>query len=1386
MARYNFSRLGDETFERFAQALIKKVIGPGTATFGPGRDGGREATFEGAAPYPSTHERWDGRWLFQVKFHDLTLASIEQVRSKLPRDLATELDKLRTDGIFYDNYILITNVPLTAYPQAGTIDTLTRLASSYADVLTRFSTWGADDLSAFVDGNGDIRTSYVELLQPGDVIQELLSGSRATREASIIDSYASHGFTRERFARLEEAGDANDDKVPLQAVFIDLDVDIRASRLPKRRKFGPLEPYRSQRQGAVSEAPSYSALAIMNASDADRIVLIGGPGQGKSTLAQYLVQIHRAALLNRLSELDAKGDLPQLSTTRIPFRVILRPFGQWLGARPDKAPLERYLAEDMSSVTGMDVDVDTVLDIIRGNPTLLVLDGLDEVPDPATRALVIDAVTEFLEHAERVLGADVQVVATSRPTGYGHEFEAERYLHLTIKALTTDQIQTYVDRWVEAKQLDGLRDARVKEIFAEIGTDSHVSRLLTNPLQVTIVLVIVLAGGTPPAQREALFHDYVEVIYKRETSKAKELITSSKQELLGFHAYFAYQLHKSAGPSEAKVTTLDEAAFRNEVQRYVSTFDPYALPAELRAKVDRFVIEAKDRLVLIVESLEGQFGFELRSFEEYFAAAHLVDGAASTEQRLERFRAIGAHPRWHNVGLFLAGRVGRAYPGEAPGLVQTARTMNSEGWAKYLRPGSWLLLDLATDQVFGANRPLQRAALEGGLELITAPPAAWEAGDIDELVNKLPAQDIADLLLPLLRARRESVADRFLLRVAQIRLAARSDEGDILEMIVAGLDSGQEEALEQFYRMALRGSYPAEWVAPLIQKLCDTTSDSYVATHVGTGISAKPLVWAAAFLSQSPDPSLVEIVVQEVLESRDFLSFDRSDSKEWERLAELADSSKTGEEFAVWLTALVNQLPVVRPYRDAHRRRDSILRNVALPWSAVPNTTALTDLCAKPSPTGRIGLFTDVAQTIVLAASGAAVDAIGKVRQLLEGGKVSPLWLAHVLAARTAASPILRAFAWSLRVNGVAGGEAVAAAAAHYSGEDGRERWTSAIDEIARAAQWLGEPDSIGRRAFGSLLEPREDGWAQIDGLCKRSIGVGADYLTTTTIDSDTVISADRLAEVLGRLPLSVATSKSLVDEYWANFAFTPWTYDGSVHDRGWASIRELIAAEDPPWRLILTIILRLLADEKAPLDTAAQALNDSIRSPTAQDHSVYGGDPTAAMALLTRLGRLHVITTGHAKTILQVATESLYWDLAQISDQLTRQGLWTDFVADVVAGMRDSQSKHLQRTAALLGALLQPGDRSRVSAYIAAVAECGDRTECDEWYGDWSAVPTPTDATAVALWIELLSEALERTTTSSKQCIVLGDRLDDLIDSSRAPIVVREAELGLPLSAGV
>lgn len=120
MPKYNLDALGPQEFEHLCQSLVQQIIAPGAKIYGMGKDGAREATYQGKAKYPSEKEQWDGSWIFQAKFHDTMQLGPVKARELLINDIGEELKKI-TEKYNHpcDNYILLPNVTLTPAFQSG-------------------------------------------------------------------------------------------------------------------------------------------------------------------------------------------------------------------------------------------------------------------------------------------------------------------------------------------------------------------------------------------------------------------------------------------------------------------------------------------------------------------------------------------------------------------------------------------------------------------------------------------------------------------------------------------------------------------------------------------------------------------------------------------------------------------------------------------------------------------------------------------------------------------------------------------------------------------------------------------------------------------------------------------------------------------------------------------------------------------------------------------------------------------------------------------------------------------------------------------------------------------------------------------------------------------
>ncbi|MFK9090110.1 NACHT domain-containing protein [Bacillus salipaludis] len=696
MSKYVLNNLGANLFEQLSQNLVQEVIGKGAKVYGLGKDGAREATFQGKAPYPSEAEMWDGSWIFQAKFHDTDQIGYKEARRGIYQELDGELFKVTQKYKHKcDNYILITNVSLSPAFKTGLKDKIdNEIIPKYKNKIKNIHVWGAEEICSFLDIYPNIRQTYGGLLVSGDIIAKLL-GIIECNENDLdekVKLYCQGAYSYESAASLDDAGDIDDQKIELQKVFIDLDVK------PPRLWDFKFEAISDWIKELEREEMDNTVLSFILDDSVRKMVFVGGPGLGKSTLGQYISQLYRARLIGKLK--DFEPDKPYLEATipRIPFRVILRDFATWIEENPKlHNGIFQYLADDFKLNSGKDVSVDEIHTIIKGNPILLIVDGLDEVPEKNLRQKIIDQINVFINQIETVYKSDYRIIASTRPQGYTQDFSPTEYLHLSLQNLSEDQAIDYATRWIEQKEKHPKEKQRILNTLKICLEDEIVKELTNTPLQITILLVIIRAGATPPKQREELYQTYMDTIYRREQKKSSLLISTDQSWIYGLHQYLGYVLQKRTEIDRTDAL-ISISEFFDLVVEYLDYLNPELDEERLTIEAKKIIMIARERLVLIESPQENKIGFTLTVMREFFAACHLVDTAMDSQERNKRFKAIATSTYWRNVALFFAGRVGRSLKGEAASLIDICREIDNEEDSKYIKRGAELALQIVNDR----------------------------------------------------------------------------------------------------------------------------------------------------------------------------------------------------------------------------------------------------------------------------------------------------------------------------------------------------------------------------------------------------------------------------------------------------------------------------------------------------------------------------------------------------------------------------------------------------------------------------------------------------------------------------------------------------------------
>ncbi|MGP4114358.1 NACHT domain-containing protein [Streptomyces sp. 4N509B] len=410
-----------------------------------------------------------------------------------------------------------------------------------------------------------------------------------------------------------------------------------------------------ERARDATQRPVEPVLDVLGDEQRPRLVLLGDPGAGKSTLARYLALTLTGAI---------HDGVPEALRGRLPLVVELRRYAQ---AEWREATFERFL-EHLHETEGLSVPGRVLAPLLAEGRALVIFDGLDELFDPQVRNRVAHRVAAF---ACKYPG--VRVVVTSRQIGYQRGVLAgAEFGHYMLQDLTEKQIGEFAQRWY-ANACPGnaeLAEILVRRITDAVTTSRSVRELAGNPLLLTI-LAIIGRRQTLPRDRQGVYEHAVTVLVAHWDRDAKHL-------------------RAAGGPDVREVLDHLDAADRLELLRLLARrmqngedgiagnhihakeledvlrdyFRQYDLPPlRVQAAARAMVQQLRERNFILSHYGGGVYGFVHRTFLEYLAASDIVhrfkDEREWTPEELvhDVFGHRATDPAWHEVLLLIIGQL---------------------------------------------------------------------------------------------------------------------------------------------------------------------------------------------------------------------------------------------------------------------------------------------------------------------------------------------------------------------------------------------------------------------------------------------------------------------------------------------------------------------------------------------------------------------------------------------------------------------------------------------------------------------------------------------------------------------------------------------------------
>ena len=247
---------------------------------------------------------------------------------------------------------------------------------------------------------------------------------------------------------------------------------------------GILDPEHPQwRREASQVTETYEVGEALRVLD-DRIVILGAPGSGKTTLIRYLA----VTFADRKAE-DRLGITHDL----IP---ILLPLRDWVNDKQDLTP-ETLGAYVLGKALEADCPDGFFRQALLAGRCLVLLDGMDEVSTEGDRARVAKEIDALVAAFPKN-----RFVVTSRPAGY-EGVSLSGFTVLRVRDFTDEDVEAFARRWSLAVEIAsrGLKreedaawavaeedaERQADDLVRAIREKDRVRQLAVNPLLLTIV-----------------------------------------------------------------------------------------------------------------------------------------------------------------------------------------------------------------------------------------------------------------------------------------------------------------------------------------------------------------------------------------------------------------------------------------------------------------------------------------------------------------------------------------------------------------------------------------------------------------------------------------------------------------------------------------------------------------------------------------------------------------------------------------------------------------------------------------------------------------------------------------------------------------------------------
>jgi hypothetical protein len=353
---------------------------------------------------------------------------------------------------------------------------------------------------------------------------------------------------------------------------------------------------------------------------AGRLVLLGDPGAGKTTLIRWVA----TAYLLRLKQDPGFKDLPDVKTLPgrdwLPIVVRCRDLDESCRTGSiDDVLCETFRKAQMTVEETAALQA-VIRELLAEGKAIFMVDGLDEISSTGVRA-------RFCQQIERLHIAfpRAPIIVTSRIVGYRemHYRIGRGFEHATVSEFSQKDKDEFARRWCDVTELPERRESSTKELIEAVHSADRIERLTGNPMLLTTMALVKRKVGKLPSRRADLYWEAVLVLLNWR-SEVDEPI--DHREAVPQLEYVAYEMINRGVQRLREDEIIELMEKMREEYPHIRAVKNHE-PTEFLRMLER-------RTGILIEAGEVRhkgrpvpvFEFRHLTFQEYLAALALVDG----------------------------------------------------------------------------------------------------------------------------------------------------------------------------------------------------------------------------------------------------------------------------------------------------------------------------------------------------------------------------------------------------------------------------------------------------------------------------------------------------------------------------------------------------------------------------------------------------------------------------------------------------------------------------------------------------------------------------------------------------------------------------------------